>query len=216
MFQNRKDTVYVVLAGIFITNAIVAELTGGKLIDVFGVPMSIGILPWPIVFITTDLINEYFGEKGVKKLSLITALLIAYTFVVLFFAIKLPSTGISSVSTEQFEAVFGQSQLIIIGSIAAFLISQLIDVTIFHFVKNRTGNKMIWLRSTGSTVISQLFDSFIVLGIAFYLPGIMDTKTYLISGFTGYSVKLVIAIAMTPMIYLGHYLIENYLRNDGK
>ena len=216
MFQNKKDTVYVVLAGIFITNAIVAELTGGKLIDVFGVPMSIGILPWPIVFITTDLINEYFGEKGVKKLSLITAGLIAYTFIILFFAIKIPSTGISSVSTEQFTAVFGQSQLIIIGSIAAFLVSQMIDVSIFHFVKNRTGNKMIWLRSTGSTVISQLFDSFIVLGIAFYLPGIMDTKTYIISGFTGYSVKLVIAILMTPMIYLGHYLIEKYLAKDGK
>ncbi len=214
MFQRRKDIVYVILAGIFITNAIVAELTGGKLIDVFGVPMSIGILPWPIVFITTDLINEYFGEKGVKKLSLITAGLIAYTFIILFFAIKIPSTGISSVSTEQFTAVFGQSQLIIIGSIAAFLVSQLIDVSIFHFVKNRTGNKMIWLRSTGSTVISQLFDSFIVLGIAFYLPGIMDTKTYLISGLTGYSVKLVIAVLMTPMIYLGHYLIEKYLKNE--
>lgn len=215
MFKSRKDTVYVVLAGIFITNAIVAELIGGKLIDVFGVPMSIGILPWPIVFITTDLINEYFGEKGVRKLSLITACLIAYTFIILSLAIKIPSTGISSVSTVEFQAVFGQSQLIIVGSIAAFLVSQLIDVTVFHFVKKKTGNKMIWLRSTGSTMISQLFDSFIVLGIAFYLPGIMDTKTYIISGFTGYSVKLVIAVVMTPMIYLGHYLIEKYLAKDG-
>ncbi|MEM0542583.1 queuosine precursor transporter [Flavobacterium sp. j3] len=215
MFKSRKDTVYVVLAGIFITNAIVAELIGGKLIDVFGVPMSIGILPWPIVFITTDLINEYFGEKGVRKLSLITACLIAYTFIILSLAIKIPSTGISSVSTVEFQAVFGQSQLIIVGSIAAFLVSQLIDVTVFHFVKKKTGNKMIWLRSTGSTMISQLFDSFIVLGIAFYLPGIMDTKTYVISGFTGYSVKLVIAVVMTPMIYLGHYLIEKYLAKDG-
>ena len=216
MFATRKDTVYVVLAGIFITNAIVAELTGGKLIDVFGVPMSIGILPWPIVFVTTDLINEYFGEKGVKRLSLITAGLIAYTFFVLHFAIQIPSTGISSVTSEQFKSVFGQSQLIIVGSIAAFLVSQLIDVTIFHFVKKRTGNKMIWLRSTGSTVISQFFDSFIVLGIAFYLPGIMDFKTYIISGLTGYSVKLVIAILMTPMIYLGHYLIQKYISKDGK
>ncbi len=215
MFKSRKDTVYVVLAGIFITNAIVAELIGGKLIDVFGVPMSIGILPWPIVFITTDLINEYFGEKGVRKLSLITACLIAYTFIILSLAIKIPSTGISSVSTVEFQAVFGQSQLIIVGSIAAFLVSQLIDVTVFHFVKKKTGNKMIWLRSTGSTMISQLFDSFIVLGIAFYLPGIMDTKTYIISGFTGYSVKLVIAVVMTPMIYVGHYLIEKYLAKDG-
>ena len=216
MFTRRKDTVYIILAGIFITNAIVAELTGGKLIDVLGVPMSIGILPWPIVFVTTDLINEYFGEKGVKRLSLITAGLIAYTFFVLYFAIQIPSTGISSVTSEQFKSVFGQSQLIIVGSIAAFLVSQLIDVTIFHFVKKRTGNKMIWLRSTGSTVISQFFDSFIVLGIAFYLPGIMDFKTYIISGLTGYSVKLVIAILMTPMIYLGHYVIQKYISKDGK
>ena len=216
MFQRRKDIIYVVLAGIFITNALVAELIGGKLIYIGNVVMSLGILPWPIVFITTDLINEYFGEKGVKRLSLITAGLIAYTFFVLYFAIQIPSTGISSVTSEQFKSVFGQSQLIIVGSIAAFLVSQLIDVTIFHFVMKRTGNKMIWLRSTGSTVISQFFDSFIVLGIAFYLPGIMDFKTYIISGLTGYSVKLVIAILMTPMIYLGHYVIQKYISKDGK
>jgi len=216
MFQSKKDTVYVILAGIFITNAIVAELIGGKLIDVGPAVMSIGILPWPIVFITTDLINEYFGEKGVRKLSIITATLIAYTFIVLFFAMKIPSSVISSVSSDQFNAVFGQSQLIIVGSITAFLVSQLIDVSIFHFVKRRTGSKMIWLRSTGSTVISQLFDSFIVLGIAFWLPGIMDFKTFIISGFTGYTVKLIIAVFMTPMIYLGHYIIEKYIAKDGK
>jgi uncharacterized integral membrane protein (TIGR00697 family) len=129
---------------------------------------------------------------------------------------QIPSTGISSVTSEQFNAVFGQSQLIIVGSIIAFLASQLIDVTIFHFVKRRTGNKMIWLRSTGSTVISQFFDSFIVLGIAFWLPGIMDTKTYIISGLTGYTVKLVIAVGMTPFIYLGHYLIQKYIAKDGQ
>lgn len=211
MFKSKKDTVYVVLAGIFITNAVVAELIGGKLIDVGPAVMSIGILPWPIVFVTTDLINEYFGEKGVRRLSVITASLIAYTFFVLYFAMKIPSTGISSVSTSQFNAVFGQSQLIIVGSIIAFLISQLIDVSIFHFFKRRTGDKMIWLRSTGSTVISQLFDSFIVLGIAFWLPGIMDTKTFFLSAMTGYTVKLVIAVLMTPLVYLGHSMIEKYI-----
>lgn len=216
MFQSKKETVYVILAGIFITNAVVAELIGGKLIDVGPAVMSIGILPWPIVFITTDLINEYFGEKGVRRLSFITAALIAYTFLVLFFAMKIPSTSISTVSTEQFNAVFGQSQLIIIGSITAFLVSQLIDVSLFHFFKRKTGGKKIWLRSTGSTVISQLFDSFIVLGIAFWLPGIMDTKTFLLSAMTGYSVKLAIAVLMTPMIYLGHNLIDKYIAKDGK
>ena len=212
MFQNKKDIIYVILAGIFITNAVVAELIGGKLINVFGVPMSIGILPWPIVFVSTDLINEYFGEKGVRKLSLITASLIAYAFVILFIAIRIPAMhGDKLVTDGQFNAVFGQSMWIIVGSITAFMVSQLIDVSIFHFVKNKTGDKMIWLRSTGSTVISQLFDSFIVLGIAFWLTGKMTTEIFLASAITGYFVKMIIAIVLTPLIYLGHSLIEKYI-----
>ena len=142
MFQSKKDTVYVILAGIFITNAVVAELIGGKLIHVGSAVMSIGILPWPIVFVTTDLINEYFGEKGVRKLSLITASLIAYTFVVLYLAMQIPAVKGSNLVTDvQFNGVFGQSMWIIVGSITAFMVSQIIDVTIFHFVKNKTGNK---------------------------------------------------------------------------
>ena len=217
MFQRRKDIVYVILAGIFITNALVAELIGGKLIYIGDVVMSLGILPWPIVFITTDLINEYFGEKGVKKLSFITAGLIAYTFFLLLIGLQIPAVkGDGLITDEQFSAVFGQSMWIIVGSITAFLVSQLIDVTIFHFVKNRTGKKMIWLRSTGSTVISQFFDSFIVLGIAFWLPGKIDTKMFIASALTGYTVKLLIAVGLTPLIYLGHYVIEKYLAKDGK
>lgn len=214
MFQSKKDTVYVILAGIFITNAVVAELIGGKLIYVGSSVMSVGILPWPVVFVTTDLINEYFGEKGVKKLSLITAGLIAYCFVLLFIALKIPAVkGENLVTDAQFYAVFGQSMWIIVGSITAFLVSQLIDVTVFHFFKSKTGNKMIWLRSTGSTVISQLFDSFIVLGIAFWMTGKMSTSVFIASAFTGYFVKLLIAICLTPLIYLGHALIEKYIHS---
>jgi len=134
--------VYVILAGIFITNAVVAELIGGKLIYVGPYLMSVGILPWPIVFVTTDLINEYFGEKGVKKLSLITACLIAYCFVLLFIALQIPAVqGDGLVTDSQFTAVFGQSMWIIVGSITAFLISQLIDVSIFHFFKRNCHDK---------------------------------------------------------------------------
>lgn len=212
MFQSKKDLVYVILAGIFITNAVVAELIGGKLIYVGSAVMSVGILPWPIVFITTDLINEYFGQKGVRKLSVITASLIAYCFVMLYIALNIPAVkGEHLVTDSQFNAVFGQSMWIIVGSITAFLVSQLIDVTIFHFFKNRTGNKMIWLRSTGSTVISQLFDTFIVLGIAFWMTGKMTTAVFIKSAFTGYFVKLTIAVLLTPLIYAGHSIIEKYI-----
>ena len=215
MFKTKKDLVFVILTGIFITNAVVAELIGGKLIAIGPFVMSMGIVPWPIVFITTDLINEYFGEKGVRKLSTITAFLIGYAFIILLVAISIPAAkGISPVSDAQFLAVFGQSMWIIVGSITAFLVSQFIDVRLFHYLKSKTGSKMIWLRSTGSTVISQFFDSFIVLGIAFWLPGKIDFNTFLSSAFTGYFFKLILAVVLTPAIYLGHYFIDNFIKQD--
>jgi len=215
MFKSKKDIVFVILAGIFITNAVVAELIGGKLIQIGPFVMSIGILPWPIVFLTTDLINEYFGEKGVRKLSFITAGLIAYAFLVLLLAIIIPAAkGISPVNDNQFQAVFGQSMWIIVGSIIAFLVSQLIDVSVFWFFKKKTGDKKIWLRTTGSTVVSQLFDSFIVLGIAFWLPGKINFETFLSSALTGYTFKLCVALLLTPLIYAGHNLIRKFLKGE--
>ena len=215
MFQSKKDTVYLILAGIFITNAIVAELIGGKLIQIGPFIMSLGILPWPIVFITTDIINEHFGKEGVKKLSFITAGLIAYCILILFIGTKIPAfITKETVNDEQYYAVFGQGMFIMIASIIAFLVSQLIDVSIFWFLRNKTGKKMIWLRSTGSTLISQLIDSFSVSGIAFWLTGKITTNQYLNMSITGYTFKLMLAIALTPLIYLGHHLIEKYLHND--
>lgn len=212
MFKSRKDIVYIILAGIFITNAIVAELTGGKLIQIGPFIMSIGILPWPIVFITTDIINEHFGRDGVKKLSFITAGLIAYCILILYIGTKIPALVTNeTVNDEQFYAVFGQGIFIMVASLIAFVVSQLIDVSIFWFLRNKTGKKMIWLRSTGSTMVSQLIDTFIVSGIAFWLTGKVTTDQYLNMSITGYSFKLILAVVLTPMIYLGHYLIEKYL-----
>ncbi|MBW6482851.1 MAG: queuosine precursor transporter [Vicingaceae bacterium] len=215
MFKTKRDIVFTILAGIFITNAVVAELIGGKIIQIGPFIMSIGIIPWPVVFLTTDLINEYYGKNGVKKLTFITASLIAYAFVVLFFSINIPAAkGVSAVTDEQFQAVFGQSMWIIFTSLIAFLVSQFVDVFIFWLLRNKTGGKMIWLRSTGSTVVSQLIDTFIVLGIAFWLTGKMSTSEYVNAALTGYTFKLLIAILLTPLIYLGHYLVNNYLGKE--
>lgn len=215
MFKSKREFIYIIMAGIFITNAVVAELIGSKLIHIGPFIMSIGIIPWPVVFLTTDLINEYYGKEGVRRLSVITASLIAYAFVILFAAIKIPAAqGISTVTDVQFYAVFGQSLWIIIGSIVAFLTSQFVDVFIFWLLRNKTGGKMIWLRSTGSTAISQLIDTFVVLGIAFWLPGKMTTAVFLNAALTGYTFKLLIAIVLTPLIYVGHNLIDKYLGDE--
>jgi uncharacterized integral membrane protein (TIGR00697 family) len=217
IFDSKKGTVYIVLAGLFITNAVTAELIGSKIVQFGPFIMSIGIIPWPIVFITTDIINEFYGRSGVRKLSIITAALIAYAFVILFFAIRVPSAAypaISTVSDNQFTAVFGQGMLIILGSLVAFLVSQFVDVFIFWALRDKTGGKMMWLRSTGSTVISQLVDTFIVGAIAFWLPGKWTTEIYLKASLTGYTFKLAIAIVLTPLIYLAHAWIDKYLGDE--
>ncbi|MBM3436276.1 MAG: queuosine precursor transporter, partial [Bacteroidetes bacterium] len=192
-------------------NAVVGELIGGKLIQLGPFTMSIGIIPWPVVFLTTDLINEYYGRKGVRRLTILTSLLIVYTFILLFVGMNIPASKISPVKDEQFLGVFGQSLWIIVGSITAFLSSQLIDVVVFWFIRKKTGRRLIWLRATGSTVVSQLFDTFIVTGIAFWLPGKLSFMEFINTAGTGYLMKLMIAILITPLIYLGHGIIHRFL-----
>ena len=214
-FKNRKDTVFLVLAGFFITNALIAELIGGKLIQFFGLfTQSIGIILWPIVFILTDLINEHFGKDGVKKLTYVTVGLISFAFIILTIAIKIPATTFSPINNEVFKTVFGQSQWIIIGSIVAFFISQLVDVYVFVILKKITGNKFIWLRATGSTLVSQLVDTFIVQYIAFVLPAKWNLDEFITNASWGYLFKLIIAIALIPIIYIGHYLIDKFLKKE--
>lgn len=211
MLSDKRSVVFLVLSGIFITNALVAEMIGGKLIQVAGITLSLGILPWPIVFLTTDLINEYFGKDGVRKITLLTASLILYVFIVLYLGVQIQAVSFSPVSDEAFQQVFGQSMWIIFGSIIAFLTSQLLDVVVFTFFKSKTQDKHIWLRATGSTIISQLIDSFIVLAIGFYLPGKITLAEFWQIGISGYTCKLIIAILLTPLIYAGHFLIHAYL-----
>ena len=208
---SRRDIVYLTLAGFFVTNAILGEVTGGKLFTLGPFTMSIGVVPWPVVFITTDLINEYFGRDGVRRLTFMTIGLIAYAFVVLFLSIQVPAASFSPVTDAQFQAVFGQSLWIIAGSIIAFALSQLVDVGVFWLIRHRTGGKFLWLRATGSTVISQLIDSVVIIGVAFWLPGKVQTSEFLIVAGANYSYKLIIALAVTPLLYLGHSMIDRYL-----
>ena len=182
---GRKQWLFVFLAGLFITNAVTAELISNKLIEIpiefnffggeFGPFVTIvGILPWPVVFLLTDLLNEFYGYKAVRKLSWITAILIAYCFLIVGLSMEIPAVNIpgSSLSDDNaYNKVFGQAQMVIVGSICAFLVSQLLDASLFSWIKSKTGDRFIWLRSTGSTLVSQLIDSYIVLYIGFVLPG---------------------------------------------
>ena len=216
-FKNRKDLVFIVLAGFFLTNAIVAELIGGKLIQFFGLfTQSLGIILWPIVFILTDLINEHFGKQGVRKLTFITVGLIIYTFILVTIGLNIKAVNFSPVNDENFKIVFGQSQWIMVGSIIAFLLSQLVDVSVFWLLRAKTGNKYIWLRATGSTVVSQLIDTFVVQFIAFVLPGKWAFNEFLKNACWGYSFKLLVALCLIPLIYVGHFAIKKFMGKTEK
>ena len=222
---GRKHWLFVFLAGLFITNAVTAELISNKLIEIpisfdfFGGKVGpfvtiVGILPWPIVFLLTDLLNEFYGYKVVRRLSWITAILIAYCFIIVGIAMEIPAVNIegSNLSDDAaFNKVFGQAQMVIFGSICAFLVSQLLDAYIFTWIKSKTGEKFIWLRSTGSTLVSQFIDSYIVLYIGFVLPGSLSFADFMTIAPTNYFLKIIIAILLTPFIYLGHYVIRKHV-----
>ena len=202
IIRNKPTRLFLILGGFFIANALIAEIIGVKIfslektlgfhplgISVFGEALSInlsaGVLIWPVVFIMTDIINEYYGQKGVKFLSYLTACLIAFAFLVFFGAMRLApadffitsKTGSGVPNMESaYESVLGQGGNIIIGSLASFILSQIIDVVAFHKIKQYTGEKWIWLRATGSTIISQFIDSFVVLFIAFYIGSRVGAK----------------------------------------
>ena len=231
--KNKLNNIFIILTGIFITNAIIAEILGTKIFDfslLKNFSLSVGVLIWPVVFITTDIINEYFGKSGVKKISYFTIILILYVFLIVFLSTKLtPNTYWLNINSTDnsgnpfdinyaYNTIFLQSTGIIIGSVFAFLIAQLLDVFIFQKIKKITKGKFIWLRATGSTLISQLIDSFVVLTIAFYFLA-PEGKEWSINqvfvvGFDNYTFKFFVAIIITPLIYLAHYLIDSYLGND--
>jgi uncharacterized integral membrane protein (TIGR00697 family) len=211
---SRRDLVYLALAGFFVTNAILGEVTGGKLFTMGPFTLSIGVIPWPVVFIATDLINEYFGRDGVRRLTLMTIGLIVYAFAVLYLAIQVPAAFFSPVTDAQFGAVFGQSLWIIVGSVTAFALSQLVDVAVFWLVRHKTGGRFLWMRATGSTVASQFIDSLVVIGIAFWLPGKVETAEFLNVALSNYSYKFLIAICMTPFIYMAHSAIDRFLGRE--
>lgn len=238
ILKDKSTKLFIILSGLFITNALVAEFIGGKIFSLertlgfdpfifslFGETnlsfnLTAGVLLWPVVFIMTDIINEYYGMRGVRFLSYLTVGLISVSFLAAYGAIHLtPADWWIGVNADKgipdtqkaYAQIFGQGMWIIVGSIIAFLIGQILDVFIFHQIKKATGEKKIWLRATGSTIISQLIDSFVVIFIAFKIGQGWSFPKVMAIVMVGYSYKLLIAILITPLIYLVHELIESYL-----
>lgn len=246
ILSDKSVFLFFVLTGIFIGNTLVAEFIGGKIFSMellfgqkpfnmnfFGVSglgfnLTAGAILWPLVFIMTDIINEYYGPKAVRTLSFLAIGIVLYSFLMVYGAIGLPpnewwqyQSGLSSDPYKNitdmnlaFNKVMGQGLWIIVGSMVAFLVGQILDVAVFNRIKSMTGEQYIWLRATGSTMVSQLVDSFVVLIIAFYIGSDWELTRVLAIGLVNYIYKGSMAILLTPLIYLSHFTIDRYLGND--
>lgn len=246
---RKEHVLFIILAGFFVANALIAEFIGVKIFSLeqtFGLPqlnlhifgadrsfdLTAGVLLWPVIFVMTDIINDYYGVRGVRILSLLAAALITYGFLMFFMGIQLVPSGfwptshvpLNASPAEReavlqkvsdfdyaFYVVFGQGLWIIAGSLVAFLVGQLLDAYLFKRIKSITGDGKIWLRATGSTLVSQFVDSFVVLFIAFYVSGKMPLDMVIGIGVVNYLFKFLVALVLTPFLYLIHGLIERFL-----
>lgn len=239
ILHDKPTKLFLFLAAFFVANALIAECIGGKLFslerllgmephpfsllgqDGLTYTLTCGVLLWPLEFVMTDIVNEYYGPKAVKRISYIAVGLIIYAFLMFYLAIHVPANrefwigskadqGIPDMQAA-FSGIFGQGMWIIVGSLTAFLVSQVLDVWVFHRIKKVTGEKKIWLRATGSTLVSQFIDSFIVLFIAFKIGNGWSYQQVLAIGLVNYSYKAFMALVLTPVIYLVENRIEHYL-----
>ncbi len=239
ILKDKPTKLFIGFTAFFCCNALIAEAIGTKLFSlekIFGgspvnftlfgqsslsFTLTCGVLLWPLEFVITDIVNEFFGPKAVRRISLTAVILISYAFLMYFLAIHIPPADVWLASSNKqgvdniqaaFSAIFGQGMLIIVGSLVAFLVSQVVDVTVFHQIKKRTGNKHLWLRATGSTLISQLVDSYVVLFIAF--GPYYSWQWILAVGMMNYIYKFTVAIVLTPVIYFVERRIEKYLGHE--
>jgi uncharacterized integral membrane protein (TIGR00697 family) len=219
MFLDPRTRLFVALAGMFITCLLVGDIIGGKLYQVevgsLALTISVGMIPFPIVFLLTDLLNEFYGARATRFVTLVGFAMAWLTILILQAAVQVPWAPFTSaadwagVRPDSFDNIFASSTRILIASTFAYLLAQLVDIGIFHLIKKRTNNRLLWLRATGSTVVSQGIDTVVIQVLAWY--GLMPVTSIVSIIVTSYLVKIVIAIGLTPLIYAGHAVVERAL-----
>lgn len=222
---STPQFIYVVLTSIFITCLLIADVIGVKLFEI-NLPFEIlghktiehtcGMLTFPITFMLGDTINEYYGAKATKQTVYIGLAMSILTFFVMNVAQAMPYLDKPfNVTPESFNMIFGSAKLMYIASVTAYLIGQMTDIWLFGVIKKATKGQLLWLRATGSTVISQMLDSFVVSYVAFSLGKTLTGQTPATPeeifniAVTGYGLKFAMSLALTPALYLLRDVMHN-------
>jgi queuosine precursor transporter len=222
---TRPAVFYAWLCSLSVACLIIGDIVGIKLFQfpLWGkltVQHTCGMLTFPITFLITDLLNEYYGKKAARRVAIVSFVMAMVVFVVINVAQAMPAWNVPfNVSQESFDQIFGSAKIMYVASLTAYLVGSLCDIWIFGLLKRLTGGKHIWLRATGSTVVSQAIDSFIVTYLAFSLgrqlfpsgTAAMTFPDVLTTAATGYVLKFVIAVVLTPVIYAGKPFVKNVI-----
>lgn len=216
---DSRIKLFVVLAGVFTTCLVVGDIIGGKLIQtsLFGqtITLTVGMIPFPVTFLLTDLLNEFYGKRAARFVTLVgfSMAVLAYAFI--YIAAVIPIAEMTrtddwnGVKHEAFDNVFMGSMRMIVASLMAYLVAQFADIGVFHLLRRLTRGRYLWLRATGSTVVSQAIDTLTISLVAWWgLMGVGDIVNIM---FSSYSVKFLIALGLTPAIYAGHALVQRFL-----
>lgn len=210
--QAKAFGLYLLLASLFVTALVVCNLIANKFVTVdLGFKtfiVSAGILPYPITFLITDLLSEIYGKKKTAQVVFVGLAASIFVLFLLWLGNQFSAIDLSPVSDEQYTAVFQNSKKVIFASMLAYLSAQFVDIRLYHFWKNLTKGKHLWIRNNFSTILSQLLDTTLVVGILFI--GSLSNETILEMIRDGWLFKVICALIDTPVIYLAVYAIRRY------
>ncbi len=220
MTLDTRGKLFLALSALFVTSLVVGDIIGGKLMGVplFGAThfLSVGFIPFPITFLLTDLLNEFYGKQAARTVTWVGFGMAVFTLVVLTVAVAVPwhpetlTPEWKGLTPAPYDAVFASGRQILVASMTAYVVAQLIDIAVFTRIKALTRGRFLWLRATGSTVISQLVDTVIIQSLVWSGNlSIPKLTNLVIASWVG---KVLIALLLTPLIYAGHAIVERVLK----
>ena len=206
--MDRKQRFFVWLTALFVAALVTGDFVGGKFWVLFGHNLSAGIIPFPLTFVLTDIVNEFYGTEGARRLTFVGLGAAAFVWAIITLSLHLPTSPESPIPDAVFRGAFGTSARLYVASLTAYLIGQLLDISIFLILRKLTGHRLLWLRATGSTVLSQMVDSLSVSLV--FLVGTRPMGFIIANAVNNYVGKLIMAVLLTPLIYAGHAVLRRH------
>lgn len=203
---------YVYLGAIFVACLLLGDIIGGKTLATPLGPISVGIIPFPVTFLLTDVVNDFYGRKGATFLTWLGFFMALLAYIVLQVSTWLRADPSTYFTQVEFAKVFGGSSQLFIASIVAYMIGQILDIHVFQFWKALTQSKHLWLRATGSTVLSQIIDTVTINVIFWRWTASKDWNWIGLKVGREYMIKLVVAILLTPAVYAVHAFVVKVMR----